>query len=81
MALQQALTVTTRQIVTQEEMVTNYSTLLQAENEKFRIGESSIFLLNSREQKLIEAQLKQLKLQAQYQKMQWKLRWAMGLLQ
>ncbi len=36
----------------------NYQTLLRAEERKFSFGESSIFLLNSREQSLINASLK-----------------------
>jgi outer membrane protein TolC len=44
-----------------------YQDLLQAENDKFRLGESSLFLVNSRETKLIESQVKLLALQAKYQ--------------
>ena len=62
-------------------MVGNYETLLDAEFEKFRIGESSIFLLNSREQKLIDSQMKLNKLQTEFQKLKWKLRGAKGQLQ
>lgn len=61
-------------------MVTNYQNLLQAENEKFRYGESSIFLLNSREQKLIAARLKLTKLLITYQKNRLGLVWALGQL-
>jgi outer membrane protein TolC len=39
-------------------MTQNYSTLLEAEKTKFAIGESSVFLLNSRENKLFDAQAK-----------------------
>ena len=80
-AIYQQLETTFGQINTLESMVQNYSTLLDAEFEKFRIGESSIFLLNSREQKLIEAQMKLNKLQSEFQKLKWKLRGAKGLLQ
>lgn len=66
------------QMNTQQTMTSNYQTLLAAENEKFRIGESSIFLLNNREQKLIESQLKLNKLRADVQKLRWKLEWAKG---
>ncbi len=41
------------------EMVENYKTLLAAEERKFSFGESSLFLINSRENKLIESKLKQ----------------------
>ncbi len=40
------------------EVVKNYKTLVQAEERKFDFGESSLFLINTREQKLIDAQLK-----------------------
>lgn len=39
-------------------IVSDYTRLLRAEERKFEIGESSIFLVNSRESKLIENQLK-----------------------
>ena len=39
-------------------IVTDYSKLLGAEERKFNLGESSLFLINSRESKLIEAELK-----------------------
>lgn len=40
-------------------MVTDYETMVKAEERKFEVGESSLFLINSREQKLIDAQLKE----------------------
>ena len=45
-----------------EEMISRYQGLLDAENEKFSIGESSVFLVNSREIKLLEVQQKQIKI-------------------
>ena len=42
-------------------MVDNYRQLLVLENNRFQLGESSLFLLNSREMKLIEAQIKLVK--------------------
>jgi len=42
-----------------DDIVTNYGTLLSAEERKFSFGESSLFLINSRESKLIDAVLKQ----------------------
>jgi len=44
------------------DIVTNYTQLLRAEERKFLFGDSSIFLINSREQKLIESQLKQIEI-------------------
>lgn len=43
-------------------VVTDYETLLLAEERKFSFGESSVFLINYRESSLIDAQIKQLKL-------------------
>ena len=40
------------------EIVIDYETLVKAEERKFFLGESSLFLINSREQKLIDARLK-----------------------
>lgn len=40
-------------------IVKDYNTLLSAEERKFSFGESSLFLINSRESKLIDAELKQ----------------------
>ncbi len=39
-------------------IVIDYEALVQAEERKFFLGESSLFLINSREQKLIDARLK-----------------------
>ncbi|MBT8320745.1 MAG: TolC family protein [Eudoraea sp.] len=47
-------------------IVTDYQTLLSAEERKFSFGESSLFLINSRESKLIEAELKRNLVQNKY---------------
>ena len=39
-------------------IIKDYNTLLKAENRKFNLGESSLFLVNYRESKLIETKLK-----------------------
>jgi outer membrane protein TolC len=44
-------------------VVKDYENLLQAEDRKFAMGESSLFLVNSRESKLIEANLKAIELE------------------
>jgi outer membrane protein TolC len=49
---------TETQLALYASMVTNYERMVSAEIEKFDLGESSIFLVNSREQKLLEAELK-----------------------
>ena len=42
-----------------KDIVTDYRSLVKAEERKFTLGESSLFLINSREQKLIDAQVKE----------------------
>lgn len=66
------------QVALAEQMVNNYQTLLEVEQVKFQLGESSVFLLNSRQQKLLEAQLKLLKAQAEWQKAAVALEWVVG---
>ncbi len=55
---------------TQNELIANivrdYNTLLSAEERKFSFGESSLFLINSRESKLIDAYLKQNEVQNKF---------------
>lgn len=48
------------------EIVEDYRTLLRAEERKFGLGESSLFLINSRETKLIEAELKQIEVRNKF---------------
>lgn len=67
-----------QQIILATDMRDNYARLLAGENDKFSLGESSVFLVNSRENKLIEAQLKLAKLQAEARKAEAALRWAAG---
>ena len=59
----------------------NYRVLLEAENEKFRFGESSVFLINTREQRWLDARVKYLKLLSEFQKTAAGLQWAAGSLQ
>jgi outer membrane protein TolC len=47
-------------------IVRDYRTLLKAENRKFFLGESSLFLVNYREVKLIEAKLKAIDLESSF---------------
>lgn len=72
---------TRRQLALLNEMANNYRRLLDAEVSRFQFGESSIFLINAREQSLVQAQLKLLKLQADFQKQQVYLAWAAGLVE
>lgn len=56
----------TRQLQLIKSVVTSYQQLLQAEERKFYLGESSVFLINSREQGYIDARLKQLDLYTKF---------------
>ncbi len=56
-----------------KDIVNNYSTLLVAEERKFSFGESSLFLINSRERSLIDTRLKANKLQNDFFKTKAKL--------
>lgn len=49
-----------------DDIVNDYQTLLTAEERKFSFGESSLFLINSRESSLIDAELKQNEVQNKY---------------
>lgn len=49
-----------------ESIVLDYETLLSAEERKFFLGESSIFLVNTRESKLIDAKLKAIDLEYKF---------------
>jgi outer membrane protein TolC len=68
------------QVALFRDMTSNARRLLEAENEKFLQGESSIFLINTREQRWLDSQLKLLKLQAELQKTEAGLLWAQGVL-
>ncbi len=70
---------TTSQYQQQQNLVLNYKALLRGEEIKFTNGESSLFLINSREAKNIEGQMKELSLAAKMQKAGMRLRWAAGL--
>lgn len=58
--------------------VGNYRTLLDGEIALFRNGESSQFVINSRQSKWIDARKKLLEIQVKYLKAQAGLRWALG---
>ncbi len=47
-------------------IVSDYGTLLAAEERKFSFGESSLFLINSRERSLIDAKLKEIEVQNKF---------------
>lgn len=63
----------------QQDIVRNYERMLEGELEKFRAGESSLFLVNSRENKLLEARLKLISMAAKYQKARAAVVWSAGV--
>lgn len=54
------------QIEITDALVNDYSTMLQSEERLFSFGESSIFLINSRENSLITSQISQINLENRY---------------
>ncbi len=54
-------------------MVSNYNVLLRGEERKFEAGESSLFMVNSRESRLIETRLKAVELENDWLKAKGKL--------
>ncbi|MEX6626122.1 TolC family protein [Tenacibaculum salmonis] len=54
-------------------LVSNYKTIVKSEERKFSLGESSLFLINYREVKLIETNLKAIKNEYEYAKTKSKL--------
>lgn len=65
-ALQQELTSFDKQSNYITNIVNDYNTLLKAENRKFFLGESSLFLVNYRESKLIETKLKAIEVENKF---------------
>lgn len=69
------------QIVVLEQQVRNAKLLRDAEEERFRNGESSFFLVNTRELSLITAKIRLLEAQSKFQKNRAQLYWSAGMLQ
>ncbi len=57
-----------RQLVLQAQAIANQTVLWRAEVQKFDLGESTMFLVNNRETKLIDLRLKQESMRASYEK-------------
>lgn len=68
------------QILLQQSAVQSYAALLRGEEIKFGSGESSLFLVNARELKTLEAQQKLIELQSKEQKAAASTLWAAGVL-
>ncbi len=68
------------QVTIQEEQTSNAAKMLDAELFRFNNGESSIFLVNTRENALVNARIKLAELSAKYEKSKAMLLWAAGVL-
>lgn len=71
---------TETQLYLQSKLLENTRSLQKGEEIRFSNGESSLFLINSREQKTIEAEQKLIELKAKTQKAAIGVKWAAGLL-
>ena len=69
-----------KQIELQSNNYNNYQRLVRAEEIRFENGESSLFLINSRENKALEALQKLIELKTKYYKSVYALQWSAGLL-
>ena len=67
-------------IVEQEAIVANYTFMLEGERAKFDNGESSIFLINSRENKKLESEFKLIELKAELGRSIGRLKWVSATL-
>ena len=74
------LTQLKNQISIQQNLYENLNILLKGEQARFENGESSLFLINSREQKRIETLQKLTATIAKFYKQKTALRWASGVL-
>lgn len=68
------------QVLLQRSMLNNFEKLLKAEETLFQNGESSLFLINSRENKVFDAERKLIELKTKYYKTIYALQWSAGLL-
>jgi outer membrane protein TolC len=68
------------QLRTLQSMYKNYQVLLRNEELKFAQGESSLFLVNSRESKLIELLQQQIELTGKLYKTKYAIEWSAGIL-
>ncbi len=68
------------QVALQEKAYKNYQVLQRGEEIRFMAGESSLFLINARENKTLEALQKLQELKAKYYKTENALMWAAGVL-
>lgn len=70
-----------KQIELYRDAYSNYARLLNGELTRFDVGESTVFLVNSRENKLLDARQKLLELQVKWHKSYAGMLWASGVIQ
>ena len=70
-----------KQVSLQSEAYNNYQRLVRAEEKRLLNGESSLFIINSRETKALDALEKLIALKTKYYKAVYSLQWSAGLLQ
>lgn len=68
------------QVEIYEQATQNFGKLARGENVRFQAGESSLFMVNARENKYLESQQKLIELKTKYQKSKLTVLWAAGLL-
>lgn len=73
-----AFEILTKQVENLQEQSFQLNTLFEAEKIKFAAGESSVFLLNSREQKNLEIDIKLIKIKGERLKSYYTLLWTSG---
>jgi len=78
-AAYRALLLTGQNLHNLRSMVQNYRALRDGEYAKFVAGESYVFLVNKREEKLLDAEIKLAKTQAHYEKLKAEVLWLSGL--
>jgi outer membrane protein TolC len=76
--LKQVISMTARQVMAAQKNVAFSKQLLQAEKLKFENGESSLFLLNTRETKWLESELKLAEYRAKFIKLYFELIFTKG---
>ncbi len=63
-----------------EKAVQNFGKLARGESQRFQAGESTLFLVNARENKFLESQQKLIELKTKYHKAKLSVLWAAGVL-
>lgn len=74
------LVITKEQAVIYGDMVRNMQTLFNGEDQRFKNGESSLFLVNTRENNMLNTAMKLKELQAKFYKTEAAVKWSIGML-